>query len=409
MLDSWRLALVTLLYGVSTATPACPWDDPELKKWSEPSTWPSNRVPQPNEAVVIPKGLKVVLDTTDIPRLLTLTIDGTLVWGDVDGIRLETSYVLVNGEFHIGSEDCRFEKTADIFLYGKSNAEQEVQGFGRKFVGASGGAKLEFHGREKKSWTKLVETVRPVPAGQCGLVYDSQDVNFKKRLGIWVNVWNADGSLYKIETFDMQTSRRETSLANLAEMINSIPDGKIFAVSIFKTIGVASSVYDQVFHLMEGLGATQIRHVADCEPYVFVAETVNFKKRIGIWVNVWNADGSLYKIETFDMQTSRRETSLANLADMMNSIPGGKIFAVSIFKTIGVSSSVYDQVFHLMEGLGATQIRHVADCEPYVFVAETGKADCVVERHTTRRVGYMGGVEALVKFTHGDLVFIAQR
>ncbi|GFS25376.1 transmembrane protein 2 [Elysia marginata] len=159
---------------VTQATPTCPWDDADLEKWSEASTWPGNQLPQEGAALLIPAGKKILLDTTDIPRLLSLTIDGTLVWGNVDGIRLETSYVLVNGEFHIGSEDCRFEKKADIFLYGKSNSLESVPGFGRKFLGAAPASTLEIHGKHKKSWTKLVSTVSPAPRGSCGVLYDSQ-------------------------------------------------------------------------------------------------------------------------------------------------------------------------------------------------------------------------------------------
>ncbi|RUS75790.1 hypothetical protein EGW08_016451, partial [Elysia chlorotica] len=112
--------LTPLLFAAisSKASSSCPWDDPELEKWSDASTWTTGQIPQEGDAVFIPNGKKVILDT-QIPRLLHLTINGTLVWGNVDGIRMETSYVLVNGEFHIGSEECNFEQTADIFLYGK--------------------------------------------------------------------------------------------------------------------------------------------------------------------------------------------------------------------------------------------------------------------------------------------------
>ncbi|KAK3713288.1 hypothetical protein RRG08_043869 [Elysia crispata] len=289
------------------ATHSCPWDDADLKKWSEPSTWPSGQIPKENDAVHIPKDLKVILDTT-VPRFLTITIDGILVWGNLDGIRIETSYILVNGEFHIGSEDCRFEKTADIFLYGKSNDKEQVEGFGRKFIGANTGGKIEFHGKEKKSWTKLVETIRPALPGPCGCVYDSVEQTVKRRNGIYLNVWNADGTLFKLESFDMQSSRVANSLNDIVEMMKSFPDGKIFSMSIYKTIGVVTQHYEQFFKLMEDLGAKQIRHVGE-----------------------------------FD---------------------------------------------------------------PYVFIGETGKVDCIMEQHTPRRAGYLGPVEALVKFGLGDLVFI---
>ncbi|RUS75796.1 hypothetical protein EGW08_016457, partial [Elysia chlorotica] len=117
MSQAFILIWLVLGFAPLVAMLQCPWDDPALLKWSDPKSWPSGRVPQQNDAVTIETGKKILLDTP-LPRLLTLTIDGTLVWGNVDGIRMETSYVLVKGEFHIGSEECPFEKKADIFLYG---------------------------------------------------------------------------------------------------------------------------------------------------------------------------------------------------------------------------------------------------------------------------------------------------
>ncbi|KAK3713287.1 hypothetical protein RRG08_043868 [Elysia crispata] len=172
-LRSLTLLLLLAISNAAIQAPSnCPWDDPELEKWSDHTTWPTGQIPQEDTEVFIPKGKKVVLDT-QIPRLLHVTINGTLVWGNVDGIRMETSFLLVNGEFHIGSEECNFEKTADIFLYGKSNSVEVVPVFGRKFIGAASGSTLEIHGKQKKSWTKLVATLSPVRPGRCGLIYDS--------------------------------------------------------------------------------------------------------------------------------------------------------------------------------------------------------------------------------------------
>ena len=39
----------------------------------------------------------------------------------------------------------------------------------------------------------------------------------------------------------------------------------------------------------------------------------------------------------------------------------------------------------------------------------SGKPDCVVEKYTSRREGFEGGVEAVAKFGEGELVFTAQR
>ena len=63
---------------------------------------------------------RVLLDVQP-PSLMTIRVPpgGALIWGDIDGIFLNVTFLAVRGEFHIGSEDCRFKKRATINLYGK--------------------------------------------------------------------------------------------------------------------------------------------------------------------------------------------------------------------------------------------------------------------------------------------------
>ena len=73
--------------------------------------------------VTIPSGKRVLLDVQPA-SLATLTIeaDGALIWGDVDGLVLSAHYILIRGEFHIGSQTCRFLKKAHIRLLGEQLA-----------------------------------------------------------------------------------------------------------------------------------------------------------------------------------------------------------------------------------------------------------------------------------------------
>ncbi|KAK3713278.1 hypothetical protein RRG08_043860 [Elysia crispata] len=253
---------------------SCPWDDQTLEKWSSAATWLSGQVPQENDAVNIPAGKKVLLDTP-IPRLLTLTIDGTLVWDNVDGIRMETSYVLVNGEFHIGSEDCNFEKMADIFLYGKSNSAENIPGpFGRKFVGVASGGRLEIHGKAKKSWTKLTGTVAP-SNGSCGIVYDSVNEKFdlEYQEGLHVVIWNPDGTVYDYGIFDTESGNMDHVHNFVYKMGNLTAVGKIVAIAIHEDIGLPLTSWEPLYQAIEKLGGTKIRNVQPRDPYAFVAIT----------------------------------------------------------------------------------------------------------------------------------------
>ncbi|KAK3713284.1 hypothetical protein RRG08_043866 [Elysia crispata] len=294
---------------LTSAQPAaCPWEDQDLEKWSEPTTWPSGKIPEENDIIIIPSGKKIILDTP-IPRFLSLTIDGILVWGNVDGIRMETSYILVKGEFHIGSEECKFEKTADIFLYGKSNSPETVTSFGRKFIGAAEGSKLEIHGKEKRSWTKLVATVAP----QCQPLYDAKDNQEEKKV----------------------------------------------------------------------------------------------KGKLGIYVNVWSANGTSLGLFTYRLKGHNTERVLTNLANRLKHIPDGKIVSIAVLKSMGPTSDQFNELYLAIESLGGAHIRHVGENEPYVLLSETGKPECAMEKHTKRYVDSEGGLEAAVTYPHGEMVFKA--
>ncbi|GFO45244.1 transmembrane protein 2-like [Plakobranchus ocellatus] len=271
------VTLLWILFGSSCvvqrayAQTVCPWDNPDLKKWSEASTWPSGQVPQENDAVVVPKDTKVILDTP-VPRLLSLTIDGTLIWGDVDGIRLETSYILVNGEFHIGSEDCNFERKADILLYGKSNHLKKHTFFGRKFVGANDGSRLEIHGKLKKSWTKLTRTVGP-NKDSCGVVYDSSKEKFDEETlrGLHMVIWNPDGTVYDYGVFATEAGKQEEIDSFIYKIGNITEVGKIIAVSVQENLGKPAAAWESLYQTIEKLGGNAIRGVKPFEAYSLVA------------------------------------------------------------------------------------------------------------------------------------------
>lgn len=63
------------------------------------------------------------------------------------------------GEFHIGSETCRYEGKVTIILRGKSTDSDNDPIFGRKYIGVTSGGTLELHGQNKLSWTQLTQTL----------------------------------------------------------------------------------------------------------------------------------------------------------------------------------------------------------------------------------------------------------
>ncbi|XP_070199288.1 cell surface hyaluronidase-like isoform X2 [Littorina saxatilis] len=233
-LPSTLLLLAVLVYypgWVSTVT-SCPWDETGLLLWSEASSWQNGSVPAENEQVVIPSGRRVLLDVQPVV-LTSLTIESgaALIWGNVAGLTLTTQYVLVDGEFHMGSASCRLKESAAIKLTGRSNSNifmlDEENDEIRKVILARENATLEIHGMRKTSWTRLAQTIKPISHYPCAFVYDHSDheVNAfakERTKGLHIIVWNEDGTLYDFTRLQVFTP--------LKKFITSLPNGKVIGM-----------------------------------------------------------------------------------------------------------------------------------------------------------------------------------
>ena len=77
--------------------------------------------------VVIDGNRHVLLDVSPHPLAsLTIRKGSSLVWGNYENLTLSAHYILVEGEFHIGSETCRFNKRANIKLRGNNKCKDEL-------------------------------------------------------------------------------------------------------------------------------------------------------------------------------------------------------------------------------------------------------------------------------------------
>ncbi len=137
-------------------------DDPQpspppptpTRAWSDASGWPGGKLPQAGDEVAIPAGQVVLLDVSP-PPLAGLTIDGSLVFAELDLI-LTSDWILVTGGLYVGSAQQGFVHRAEIVLTG---AEQPDSGcLGNKHLGVLNGA-LELYGDSTgASWTRLAAT-----------------------------------------------------------------------------------------------------------------------------------------------------------------------------------------------------------------------------------------------------------
>src|SRR5690606_37378004 len=135
--------------AVSTAVQA------QEARWSDPATWPNNKVPAAGDLVEIPAGKSVVLDVNP-PALNGLTIHGKLRFADESDLALNTEWIMVHGELEIGTEAKPYTHNATITLTDNVKGEQ-LMGMGDRGIMISGGT-LNLHGNRSHTWTKLAAT-----------------------------------------------------------------------------------------------------------------------------------------------------------------------------------------------------------------------------------------------------------
>src|SRR5690606_17203333 len=124
-------------------------------RWSDPATWPGNKVPAAGEQVTIASGQDVLLDVSP-PELGGITINGKLRFADEADLNLSTEWIMLHGELEIGTEASPFTHKATITLTDNVKGEQ-LMGMGDRGIMLSGGT-LNLHGNRSNSWTKLAAT-----------------------------------------------------------------------------------------------------------------------------------------------------------------------------------------------------------------------------------------------------------
>ncbi len=124
-------------------------------RWSDPATWPNNKVPAAGDKVAIVKDKSVILDV-NTPALGGVTIDGKLSFADNADVELTTEWIMVHGELEIGTEAKPHTRKATITLTDNVK-EEEMAGMGDRGIMVSGGT-LNLHGDRKNTWTKLAAT-----------------------------------------------------------------------------------------------------------------------------------------------------------------------------------------------------------------------------------------------------------
>src|SRR6185436_9957338 len=124
--------------------------------WSDPATWPNNKVPAAGDKVEIASGKEVILYVSP-PALNGVTINGKLTFADKSDLALTTEWIMLHGELQIGTEAKPHTRKATITLTDNVKGEDVMVGMGDRGIMISGGT-LNLHGSTTNTWSKLSAT-----------------------------------------------------------------------------------------------------------------------------------------------------------------------------------------------------------------------------------------------------------
>jgi cell migration-inducing and hyaluronan-binding protein len=126
-----------------------------VRRWSEAAGWPGGKLPAAGDAVTIPAGDIVLLDTSP-PELASLVIAGALVF-DRQDLELAAGSIELRGGLYIGSAAEPFTQRA-VITVGTEEHGKESDCFGRNYLGLVDGT-LEIYGNDDgPAWTRLAAT-----------------------------------------------------------------------------------------------------------------------------------------------------------------------------------------------------------------------------------------------------------
>ncbi|KAM5171349.1 cell surface hyaluronidase CEMIP2-like [Mantella aurantiaca] len=241
------------------STDRCPDKKPHLIPWH-----PGH---DGRRSAVIGRGVTLRLESSATFHSLLIQDGGTLVFADDQiPITLRTQYILIRngGSLHIGSLQCPYTSDATISLYGKSTDGDDVEDFGKKFIGVDRGGILELHGRRPLSWTFLDATLYPG-----GLPYGSYK---------WEKQWGSRGINIRIidpETGQVQAAERfDTHMfleegKRLEEFLAKQSPGKVVAAAVGDS-AAKSLTPDVRRYLRETFNSKYIYHLGYRQPWALV-------------------------------------------------------------------------------------------------------------------------------------------
>ncbi|KAE8618170.1 hypothetical protein XENTR_v10009295 [Xenopus tropicalis] len=237
----------------------CPDKKPHLIPW--------NPGHDGSRSAVIGYGVALRLESSATFHSLLIQNGGSLVFADdLVPITLRAQYILIRngGSFHIGSEKCPYRSNATITLYGKSTEGDNVEDFGKKFLGVDTGGILELHGRKPLSWTLLDATLHPGGLPHGPYKWEKQ---WGSR-GINIRIIDPEtGQVIAADRFDTHMFLDEGK--RLEEFLAQQSPGKIVAAAVGDSAAKSLTPDTRKF-LRDALSSKYIFHLGYRQPWALV-------------------------------------------------------------------------------------------------------------------------------------------
>ncbi|XP_051776376.1 cell surface hyaluronidase-like isoform X1 [Erpetoichthys calabaricus] len=238
----------------------CPDRNPNLSSW--------NPGHDASQRVIIGAGQFLRLESSATFHSLIIQDGGLLVFADnpQNPITLRSRHILIKdgGGLHIGSQNCPYNATATISLYGKSTEDTSVRGFGRKFLGVDARGTLELYGRKPVSWTFLTRTLYAK-----GLQYGPYKFErYWGSRGINVRIID-DGTAQVLAADRFDTHMTVNESRRLKNFLSRQPPGVIVAMAVGDSAS-RNLPRDVREEIMEVLGSRHTRHLGYRQPWALV-------------------------------------------------------------------------------------------------------------------------------------------
>eukprot|EP00516_Mucochytrium_quahogii_P000058 CAMPEP_0203756312 /NCGR_PEP_ID=MMETSP0098-20131031/9613_1 /ASSEMBLY_ACC=CAM_ASM_000208 /TAXON_ID=96639 /ORGANISM=" , Strain NY0313808BC1" /LENGTH=1013 /DNA_ID=CAMNT_0050648141 /DNA_START=114 /DNA_END=3155 /DNA_ORIENTATION=+ len=142
----------------------CPFMEPGLKLWHDPSTWPDGLVPGPGENITLARNARILVsscsfDPSKVYGKIVVSSGSVLVFDDAP-IKLNVLGIVVQGKLSIGSSSCRLRSKIRIILHGK-RTERDLGGWYKGIHVVQKGV-LDIHGAHfSPTWTRLSRPAKP--------------------------------------------------------------------------------------------------------------------------------------------------------------------------------------------------------------------------------------------------------